>query len=192
VLTGTQLEATLLPAGALPSGYAIDPSGERNSGDGTPADASQPVSASKACSLLTGSSWVLAGGISSGSFAQNDYVNAAKTAEVAQEVDSFTGNDAQQAMAALWQAFGECAKFSDASQGASAAITMVSSRLPGVGDEAFDGVQKSPSYNGGTTLVAIRVGSSIVTVLYSSPGNDDGHAAIGYAEAIASKVKAAE
>jgi hypothetical protein len=60
-----------------------------------------------------------------------------------------------------------------------------------VGDQAYDAVQTSPAYLGGTTLVAIRVGNVIVTCLDSSSGNDKGSAALKYAERIATKVRSA-
>ena len=188
MLTGTQLAKVLLPASAMPSGYKLDTDGQRNTGDSKAADESQPPGA-KVCSMLTASSWVNAGGISAGSFAQNDYMNSAKTGEVAQEVDSFTGTDAQQVMSALWAAFGKCAKFTDSSSGMTAKVTMVSSKLSGVGDEAFKGVQTADAYEGGMTLAAIRVGNSIVTVMVSSPKGDKGSAAIGYATTIAKNLR---
>jgi hypothetical protein len=190
-LNGTKLGATLLPAVAMPHGFELDPSSPRNTGDSTPSDTTQPVSPSQQCLLLDGTSWIIATGITAGSFAQNDYLTADKTAEIAQEADAYSGGDAQHVMDVLWQVFGRCAQFTDDSGGTNAAITMTRSKLSGVGDQAYEAVQTSPAWYGGNTLVAIRVGNVIVTCFESSPGNDKGSAALRYAESIATKVSSA-
>lgn len=190
-LTGTQLGAALLPAAAMPHGFKLDPSNSRNTGDSTPGDTTQQVSPGQQCLLLDGTSWITATGISAGSFAQNDYLNGDKTAEIAQEADAYSGGDAQHVMAVLWQVFGRCAHYTDNSGGTSAAVTMTRSKLSGVGDQAYEAVQTSPAFYGGNTLVAIRVGNVIVTCYVTSPGNDKGSAALRYAESIAAKVHSA-
>lgn len=182
---GTQLESALLSASAMPAGFKLDTSGERNTGSEMPADSSAPVPASQLCDALTATSWIRVAGIQTSAFAQNDYVNSAKTAEIAQEADTFTGDDAQRAMTAIWQVFGKCSTFTQTSGGTTATYTTTRKQLPGVGDDAIEAVQTSPAYYGGTTLVAIRVGNVIVTTMDSSPGSDNGSAAVGYAERIA-------
>lgn len=187
-LNGTQLRAALLPASDMPSGFKLDPSGERSTGASTASDTTQQVPASKECSLLTGTSWIAATGMDAGSFAQNDYINGSSTEEIAQEADAYSSGDAQHVMKTLWQLFGKCSHFTVDSGGTSAATTMVRSKLSGVGDQAYKAVQTSPAFQGGTTLVAIRVGNVIVTCLDSSSGNDKGSAALRYAKRIATKV----
>jgi hypothetical protein len=190
-LNGTQLGAALLPAAALPHGFALDPSSPRNTGESTPSDTTQQLSPGQQCSLLDGTSWITATGIIAGSFAQNDYLTGDKTAEIAQEADAYSGGDAQHVMNVLWQVFGRCAQFTDDSGGTSAAITMTRSTLSGIGDQAYEAVQTSSAWDGGNTLVAIRVGNVIVTCWESSPGNDKGSAALRYTESIATKVRSA-
>jgi hypothetical protein len=188
-LDGTQLGSALLPASTMPSGYKLDPSGERNTGESTQPDTTQQVSPSKVCSLLEGTSWIDATGIVAGSFAENDYINGDNTAEIAQEADAYSAADAQRTMTLLWRIFGKCEHFTTTSGGTTSAVTMTRSKLSGVGDEAYEAVQTSPAYMGGTTLVAIRVGDAIVTCLFSSSANDKGAAAVTYAEHIANSVK---
>lgn len=191
-LNGTQLNSALLSASGMPTGFKLDPSGERSTGDSTASDTTQKVSASKQCSLLTGTSWIAATGIVAGSFAQNDYINGANTEEVAQEADAYSGDDAQHVMGTLWQLFGKCSHFTVDSGGSSAPTTMVSNKLSGVGDQAYEAVQTSPAFMGGTTLVAIRTGNVIVTCLYSSSSNNKGSAALQFAKSIVAKVQNAK
>jgi hypothetical protein len=182
-LDGTDLNAALLPASAMPPGYRLDSSSERDTGTSTAPDTTGHVSAP--CGMLGDTSWIDATGIVAGSFAQDDYVNKSETEEIAQEADAYTTADAEHAMTALWRILGTCAHFTDGS----ASITMTRSQLA-VGDQAVEAVQTSPAYQGGTTIVAVRVGDVIVTTLDSSAGNDKGSAAVGYATRIARNISA--
>lgn len=49
----------------------------------------------------------------------------------------------------------------------------------------------SPVFEGGETLAAIRMGSKIITTLDSASGKDLGSPAVGYAEKIAQRLRAA-
>jgi hypothetical protein len=191
-LDGNTLYSLLLPASAMPKGYRIDSSGTRNSGQSLPQDASQPVSASQACNLLTGTSWILAGGINSSDFAENDYDNPSKTAEVAQEVDYFQPGDATKVMSELWQVFGRCRSFTQQAAGTTAKTSLTRVRLRRVGDGGIKAVELSPVFSGGTTLAAIRIGDVIVTCLDSSPSSNNGAAAVTFAKRIVQRVRAAQ
>jgi hypothetical protein len=192
VLDGNTLYSALLPASAMPKGYQIDSSGTRNSGQSLPQDTSQPVSASKACNLLTGTSWIVAGGINASDFAENDYLNGSKTEEIAQEVDYFQPGDATKVMSQLWQVFGRCRSFNQQAAGTTAKTSLTRVRLRRVGDGGVKAVELSPVFSGGTTLAAIRVGDAIVTCLDSSSGSDDGAAAVTIAKRIVQRVRAAQ
>src|SRR6202035_3125418 len=111
--------------------------------------------------------------------------------EVFEEIATFTGDDAQKVMATLWQQFGKCSSFSYESNGTTAASTLTRSRVPGEGGDAAKAVIVSPVFEGGQTLAVIRVGSQIITTLDSSPGSDLGSPAVGYAERIAQRLRAA-
>jgi hypothetical protein len=191
-LDGNTLYSLLLPASAMPHGYRIDSSGTRNSGEALPQDTPQHVSASQACNLLTGTSWIVASGINSSDFAENDYLNASKTEEIAQEIDYFQPGDATKVMSRLWQAFGRCRSFTQQSAGTTAKTSLTRTRLRRVGDGGIKAVELSPVFDGGTTLAAIRVGDVIVTCLDSSGGSDEGAAAVTLAKRIAQRVRAAQ
>lgn len=192
VLSGSRLADILLPASSMPSGYKLDPSTTRNTGGQLPSDKDQPLSASQVCQSFLQTAFIRAAGISTGDFAQSDFVSTDRSQEIAEEIDIFTGSDAQKAMTTLWQEFGKCSSFSYQSNGTKVSTTLTRSRLPGVGDGAIKAVFVSPVFEGGETIVAIRVGSQIITTLDSSSGKDLGSPAIGYAKQIAQRLRAAE
>jgi hypothetical protein len=147
--------------------------------------------ASQVCQTFAQTAYIRAAGITTTDFAQSDYLNAAQTQEIAEEIDVFTGTDAQRAMTTLWQEFGTCASFSYHSNGTTVSNHLTRSQLAGVGDEAIKAVIVSPVFNGGETIVAIRVGSQIITTLDSSTGSDLGSPGVGYAGQIAQRLRAA-
>jgi len=191
-LSGPQLSGILLPASSMPNGYKVDPSTTRNTGSQLPSDTAQPIPASQICQTFAETAFIRAAGIATGDFAQSDYISANQSQEIAEEIDIFTGTDAQKAMTTLWQEFGKCSSFSYQSNGTTVSNTLTRSRLPGEGDEAIKAVIVSPAFNGGETIVAIRMGSQIITTLDSSSGKDLGSPAVGYAEQIAQRLRAAE
>lgn len=176
----------------MPSGYKVDPSTTRNTGSQLPSDTAQPIPASQLCQAFSQTAYIRATGIGTGDFAQSDYMSADRSQEIAEEIDIFTGTDAQKAMTTLWQEFGKCSSFSYQSNGTTVSSTLTRSRLPGEGDDAIKAVIVSPVFKGGETLVAIRMGSQITTTLDSSSGKDLGSPAVGYAERIAQRLRAAE
>lgn len=175
----------------MPQGFSEDKSGTLNTGQQLPSDSPSPVPSGQACQGFEQTGWIRVAGFSTADFAQSDYLNADHSAEVAQEVDVFTGNDAQRAMTALWTQFGHCGSFSYPSNGMSEKATMKRKKLTGIGDEAFEAVFVSPGFAGGQTLVAVRVGSAIITILDSSPSSDLGAPAVGYATQIAQRLQSA-
>ena len=191
-LTGSTLNTLLLPASTMPAGFKLDTQGARNTGAGVAQDSSSPVAASKVCNLLTGTSWILAAGMDSAMFAQKDYLDGGHTQEIAQEIDTFSGSDATKVMSGLWQAFGHCRDFTQHDNGMTATTTLVRSRPTSAAYAAIKAVQTSPTFTGGTTLVAIRTGNAIVTVLYSSSSKNEGAAALTLAEQIAQRVQHAQ
>lgn len=191
-LTGSRLSGILLPASSMPSGFKLNRSGTRNTGGQLPADSPKPVPASQVCQIFEQTAFIRATGIGTGDFAESDYISADQSQEIAEEIDVFTGTDAQRAMATLWQEFGNCSSFSYKSNGTTVTTALTRSRVPGIGDEAIKAVLASPVFQGGITLVAVRVGSQIITTLDSSSGSDLGSPAAGYAGQIASRLQAAE
>jgi len=191
-LSGPRLAGILLPASSMPNGYKLDPSATRNTGSQIPFDAAQPIPASQVCQAFTQTDYIRVAGISTGDWAQSDYINIDQSHEIVEEIDIFTGTDALKAMTALWQEFGKCSSFSYRTNGTIASNTLTRRRLPGVGDDAMQAVILSPLFEGGETIAAIRMGSQIITTLDSSSGKDLGSPAVGYAEQIAQRLRAAE
>jgi hypothetical protein len=190
--SGSRLAGILLPGSSMPSGYKVDPSTTRDTGGELPSDAATAVPASQVCQDFTETAYIQVAGISTTDFAQSNYLNADRTEEVAEEIDVFTGTDAQKVMATLWQELGRCASFSYQSSGTTVSNTLKRSQLPGEGDDAIKAVIVSPVFDGGETIVAIRVGSQIITMLDSSSASDLGSPALGYAEQIMRRLRAAK
>jgi hypothetical protein len=176
----------------MPSGYKVDSSATRNTGSQLPSDTAQPMPASQVCPAFTQTAYIRAAGITANDFAQSDYLSPDQSQEIAEEVDVFTGTDAQKTMTTLWQEFGKCSSFSYQSNGTKVSNTLTRSQLPGEGDDAIKAVIVSPAFQGGETLVAIRIGSQIITTLDSSSGSDLGSPAVSYAEQITQRLQAAK
>lgn len=191
VLTGTKLKSLLLPAGAMPKGFRLNADGVRDTGNADMPSSSAAVPPGKVCGMFEQTSWIRTSGIDSAAFAQNDFGDAGHTNQFAQEIDAYHGGDARAAMSGLRKAFAGCAAFTDKSGGTTAKVKLVSSALPGAGDGGIKAVATSPVWQGGTTLVAIRVGSAVVTAFYSSSHPDKGAAAVRMAKTIAKNVQSA-
>ncbi|HEV7935069.1 MAG TPA: hypothetical protein VGP70_22510 [Actinomadura sp.] len=191
VLKGGKLRSLLLPVSAMPKGFQLSADGVRNTGDAVAPSSSTPVAPGKVCGMLRQTSWTRVSGIGNATFAQNDFMDAGHTNQFAQEIDTFHGDDAQKVMSGLRKAFARCATFTDKADGMTAKVKLVRSALPGAGDEGIKAVQTSPAWEGGMTMVAIRVGNTIVTAFYSSSHADKGAAGVGMAKKIAKNVQSA-
>ncbi|GAB3966468.1 hypothetical protein GCM10029978_031700 [Actinoallomurus acanthiterrae] len=191
ILKGSALKAFLLPASDMPKGFRILADGTRDSGDGVAPRTDAPVPAKKVCGALGQTSWIRVTGIGEAAFAQSDYGNAGQTEEVAQDIDTYHGDDARQVMAKLRKVFAHCATFTDKSSGGTAKVKVTSASLHGAGDEGVKAVVTSPAWDGGTTLAAVRVGNTVVTTLYSSSHADKGASAVTLTERVAKKINAA-
>ncbi|MCX5213778.1 hypothetical protein OG689_31680 [Kitasatospora sp. NBC_00240] len=172
LLTGTQLKALLAPATAFATGFAIDAASTRDTGDTYQLPAVTEVPEPD-CTRLGGTSWTEITGIAGVSFAENAYIDKNASAESAQEIDVYRDKTAQTVVGALGKLSLACPGYTDPQT--SSKVTVTEKALPGVGDEAYVITQTSPAWQGGTTLVAARVGTAVVTVLASS-GADKGTA----------------
>ncbi|HET9172517.1 MAG TPA: hypothetical protein VFN97_24035, partial [Actinospica sp.] len=184
--TGTQLKADLLSTG-IPSGYALDGSGSVDSGS----EYQPPTATSTAgtgCAGLEGTSWINIADHGSVSFAQNDYIDKDTSEEFAQEIDAFEGTTAQDVMTALAGITAKCASFTDTQTSSTVKVSVATSASPGDGAVVItlsDAKWASP-----TTLEAVRVGHSVITVLSTA---NSGSAAFAKSSAaqIAANVTAA-
>ncbi len=188
VPSGRELNSLLLPGSALPAGFRIDAGGTRNTGDHDVAGASSPIPAAKACDALSSTSWINTAAVNGVSFAQNDYTHGTYDT-FAQEIDGFPGGGAHAAMAGLRKVFAGCAHFTSQQGGTSYATRLTVKSLPGLGDEALEGVVTSPAWSGGTTLVAVRVGDLVVTTLDNAQ-SDTGGAGVGLTRSLVGRVSA--
>ncbi|TQF04813.1 hypothetical protein E6W39_24535 [Kitasatospora acidiphila] len=92
-------------------------------------------------------------------------------------------------MANLKQAITKCHTFTITQGGQSYTATITPKPLPGVGDEALEAVITSPSFTGGSTLVAARVGN-IVATTYDNDQNNTGTAGVALTKALVKNVPA--
>lgn len=191
VLKGTALQALLLTADALPKGFERNPEGTRDSGEVVASASAAPMPPNEVCGALGTTGWIRVAGIGSAAYAQSDYVNADRTKEIAQEIDTFHGDDATKVMAALKNVFATCKTFTDASNGRTAKMNLVASPLSGADLPGIKAVLTTPGFEGGMTLVAVQVGNAVVTLLYSTGDKDKGADAVRLAKKIAENVETA-
>ncbi|MFF3890577.1 hypothetical protein [Streptomyces sp. NPDC001914] len=172
LLTGAQLKKALAPASFFADGFAVDPSGARDSGTTYTAPSSAPA-AKPDCTLLGGTSWISITGHEGVSFAQNDYVSKNTTEDIAQEIDTFRGTTAAKVMADLKKAVATCATYTDADTHTKVKVT--GADTTGLGDAAYTITLTNSAWQNGTTLIAAQSGTDVVTVL-STDGTDNGAA----------------
>ena len=180
--TGTQLKADLLSKG-IPARYALDAGGSVDTGSGYQAPTASLPTGGTSCAGLDGTSWVNIAGHGSVSFAQNDYVDKDSAEEFAQEIDAFQGTTAQDVMTALSDIVAKCPTFKDSQTNSTVKVSVATSVSPD--DGAVVITLSDPQWQGTTTLMAVRVGHSVVTVLSSA---NSGSAA--FAKSTASQIAA--
>jgi hypothetical protein len=172
LLTGTQLKELLEPASYFTSGFKRDRAGTRDTGPSYQLPRTAHVRKPR-CRLLGGTSWTSITGIGGVSFAQDDYVDKASSAVIAQEIDVYRGTTAQTVMRKLGTISSACPSYADAQTGTRASVREHAS--PRLGEGGYVITVTDPAWSNGTTLVAARVGTAVVTVL-STDGADNGHA----------------
>jgi hypothetical protein len=172
LLTGEQLKHALAPASFFASGFTADPSDARDTGD-TYVEPSTAASAKPDCAKLDGTSWITVTGVSGVSFAQNDYISKNTSEEIAQEVDAYRGTTAATVLKDLQKAVSACASFTDDQTHTEVKVT--GEAAPGLGDAAYTVTLTDSAWRNGTTLIAARVGTNVVSVL-STDGHDNGAA----------------
>jgi hypothetical protein len=185
LLTGTQLEAALQPAATFPDGFTLDPGGSVDTG-ATFEQASASTGAT-ACTRLDGTDWVDLAGPVAVSFAENDYFDRSTSEQFAQEVDAYPGTGAQAVMAGLRKVPVRCPTFPNAQTSSTVTVKLVPG--PALGDDALTIILSSPRWRGDIALEAVRVGTSVVTVLHSATSGTGVAMATALARAITAKVK---
>ena len=169
LLTGAQLQRLLAPPSYFPAGFVPDPAGARDSGPGYQQPTASRIRAPD-CRLLGGTSWTTITGIGGVSFAQDDYLDRARSAEIAQEIDVYRGGTARAVLRKLGGIAAACPSYTDPQTHTRA--TVRERARPRLGDGGYVITVTDPAWRGGTTLVAARAGTAVVTVLSTAgPGN---------------------
>src|SRR5215469_1382089 len=171
LLTGAQLKGLLEPASYFPPGYRRQRAGTRDTGTGYELPSAAGVRKPK-CRLLAATSWTSITGINGVSFAQDDYIDKARSTEIAQEIDVYPGTTARAVMRKLGAISAVCPSYTDPQTGSRAEVREQAG--PRLGEGGYVITVTDPAWRGGTTLVAARVGSAVVTVL-STDGADNGY-----------------
>lgn len=179
LLTGTQLKTALVSTG-IPSGYAIQTANSQDSGS-TYQEPTASAPAKPDCSNLDASSWVNLAGYESVSFAQNDYLNKDSSEEFLQEVDAYRGTTAQDVMTNLGKMASTCPSFSDSATSSTVKVAVATGTS--LGDGTVTITLTDPQWSSSMTLVAVRVGQNVVSVLNSTTGNS-----ATYAQTLASSI----
>ncbi|MER5944834.1 hypothetical protein ABT127_02085 [Streptomyces sp. NPDC001904] len=175
--TGARLKKALAPASFFGAGYTLDKSAARDTGTTYQEPSSDPAAVAKPdCAKLGGTSWIAITGDEGVSFAQNDYVNADSTADIAQEIDEFRGTTGTAVMTRLVKAVAACDTYRD--KDTRSDVHVSGTAVAGLGDDAYRITLTDMAWDNGTTLIAVRTGTSVVTVM-STDGHDNGAATAG-------------
>ena len=172
LLTGTQLKGLLEPRSYFPRGYARDPAGTRDTGSGYQEPTAAGVAKPK-CGLLGATSWTSITGISGVSFAEDAYIDKASSSEIAQEIDVYRGTASRAVMQKLGAVGTACSWYTDPQTGTRAMVSEQAS--PRFAEGGYVITVTDSAWRSGTTLVAARAGTAVVTVL-STDGADNGRA----------------
>jgi hypothetical protein len=175
VLTGTQLKQALASASHMPKGLTAVADGAADSGDDFVAPPAKST-AKTDCTKLGNTFWLDVTGLKGGvSFAQTDFAKEPdQTEEITQELDGFQGTTATTVMQDVRAVVAECATYTDTE--AHAKVKVSGKDTAGLGDEAYTITLTSSAWENGTTLIAARVGTTVLTLM-STAGPDNGAAA---------------
>ena len=171
LLTGTQLKAVLMPASYFPSGFKLSPGSANDTG----ASYIAPSTSKPSCTSLLGESWELVTGILGVSWAQNLYTDPKTSSSLSQEIDVFPGNVAEEVMTRLGSVSATCPSVTATNPKAN--VTIIENSGPDLGNASFAITETSSSWTSGSTLIAVRVGTAVVTVYSSQGTTDNGSAA---------------
>jgi hypothetical protein len=187
--SGSELSEALLTDSDLPDRYKANTNLQRDSAEtfSPPAAVIAPTAAS--CKELESNLWIEAAGSDSATFAQTGFTDSYGS-EVDAEIESYRGGDARTVMINLRKLFKICSTFKTTVEGAGRATVKVTTKAgPNVGDSSIRATVTSPVWEGGTTLIAVRVGSEVVSVLSSSAKNNGGATATKMAKLMVARLE---
>ncbi|HST82066.1 MAG TPA: hypothetical protein VLL08_10070 [Kineosporiaceae bacterium] len=186
--SGTELRRALLTDKDLPARYKATTNLQRDSAEtfSPPTKVIAPTAAS--CKELESNLWIEAAGSDSAAFAQTGFTDSYGS-EVDAEIESYRGSDARAVMTNLAKLFKICSTFKTTVEGAGRATVKVTVKAgPNVGDSSIGATVTSPVWEGGTTLIAVRVGSEVVSVLSASAKNNGGATATKMAKLMVARL----
>ena len=194
LMTGSQLKVLLLGEQDMPSGFRLNPKWAADSG-GTPyppLSATPTAPSARQCDRLTGAPWLPAAGLSPTSFAANGFRDVYRN-EIDQMVAVYPrAGLGESVMTNLAKLFTLCSSFTSTSSGQRMRMTLKRSAGPVVGDGSIKAVMTSSIWQGGETLVAIRVGNAVASVSYISADSDLGAGAVTLATKLAARLDATQ
>jgi hypothetical protein len=188
LLTGTQLKKTLAPASYFTAGFAVDPETTRDTG-GTYRVPATHNAAKPDCTRFGSTGWIDLSGIEGVSFAQNSYTSKNTSAELDQEIDVYRGTTSTDVMTALTKAVAACPGYPDADT--KSTVKIVGAATSGLGDDAYTITLTDAAWESGTTLVAVRVGTAVVSILSTDGADNGADSAKKLAEQVVSSLKTA-
>jgi hypothetical protein len=171
ILTGAELKKALAPATYFAAGFELDATVTRDTGDTYRAP--ETTTQKPDCAGFGGTAWIELTGIKGVSFAQASYLNKNTTAQLDQEIDAYRGTTSTDVMTALKKVVAACPSYTDSDTKSKVKIT--GTPTPALGDEAYTITLTSDAWETGTTLIASRVGTNVVSVL-STDGPANGSA----------------
>lgn len=100
-------------------------------------------------------------------------MNKDTSEDIAQEIDAFRGTTAASVVKSLEKIVAECPGFTDSQTHSKVKIS--GATTAGLGDSAYTITLTDSAWENGTTLIAARVGTDVVSVM-STDGHDNGAA----------------
>jgi len=185
---GSELKAALITKKDVPAGFKVQPDLTRDSAEGF-GPTGRSVSPTKAsCKHLNTNVWINGAGIDSAAFAQTSF-KSSDGLEIDAEIDTYRETDAAKVMDNLDKLFKVCASYKTTTPGAGKSTVKVSHKAgPKAGDASTKALLTSPVWQDGSTLIAVQVDTSVITVLYSSTKAAATKNAAKYAETMAERL----
>lgn len=187
--TGIQLKAALLTRSDLPAGFKVVKAVTASSGKILDPTYAPHTMTATSCNKLSLNIWINGAGIDSASFAQTGFTDTHRT-QVDGNIDGFRGDDAQRVMTNLRTLFTLCASYTRGLGVRAVDVKLVSRAGPKVGDDSVEARLTASLWRGDTTLVAVRAGKFVVTVLCASGQKDSRAKATKYARLMVKRLMA--
>lgn len=185
---GSELKTALITKKDIPAGFKVQPDLTRDSAEGFGPKGSNATPTKASCKHLNTNVWINGAGIDSAAFAQTSFKDSYGL-EIDAEIDAYRGTDATKVMDNLDKLFKVCASYKTITPGAGKSTVKVTRKAgPKAGDASTKAVLTSPVWQDGSTLIAVQVDKSVITVLYSSTKAAAAKNAAKYAETMAKRL----